>query len=471
MVDWYYNYITHRNIFVDINGAQVCSSLSIGFPQGGVCSAKFWIIAFNHALYLLNEHGVLGISFADDCVALIGETNLNHMMSRVQKVVSNLEEWGLSCGLTFNAGKTEVIIFTKKSLAEDQKPNQLVVNYAPVPFATSAKYLGITLNHKLTWNTHFASQIAKCKRYLHMLQKSVKKPWGPKPTYIRWIYNAIVRPKLVYAALSWGHITRFPSKYQQLDKLNSFAADLITPVRCSTPVKTMEILYNLVPLHLFIKYEALASLTRNTHCTSLSWQGCNPKCKTYIGHRKYWYDALRIAHLSIRTLDKISLLQWSRHFYIDLLSLNQTQHPPKSQINVYTDGSKTDHHTDSGFVIYKEGIKIAEGARRLSSQTTIFQAEIMAIQMATQALLSLLTEGDRYIKFFTDSQASVLALHKRTSPLKWLKTLLTNSISWVFAPPDSLFLGLRRTLEIRATRGQTNLPAPVPCFPLSLIHI
>ena len=138
-----------------------------------------------------------------------------------------------------------------------------------------------------------------------MLQKGVKKAWGPKPTYIRWIYVAIVRPKLAYASLYWGHITRFLSKHSALDKLNRLAATLITPVRRSTPIKTMELLYDLIPLHLFIKYEAIASLSRNTHCLSLTWLGHNPSCKTYIGHRKFWTDALATAHLSVSSVDRI----------------------------------------------------------------------------------------------------------------------------------------------------------------------
>ena len=116
-----------------------------------------------------------------------------------------------------------------------------------------------------------------------MLQKDVKKAWGPKPTYIRWIYTAIVRPKLTYAAISWGHSTRFATRHAALDK----------------PVKTMEILYNLIPLHLYILYEAIASLSCNKHCPPNTWSGSNPCCKTYIGHRKYWHDALTNAQLSL----------------------------------------------------------------------------------------------------------------------------------------------------------------------------
>ena len=35
MVNWYYNFITHRNLQVDINGNKVTKSVSVGFPQGG----------------------------------------------------------------------------------------------------------------------------------------------------------------------------------------------------------------------------------------------------------------------------------------------------------------------------------------------------------------------------------------------------------------------------------------------------
>ena len=61
-----------------------------------------------------------------------------------------------------------------------QKPNKLQVSGLSVPFTLSAKYLGVTLNSKLTWSIHFNNQITKCKKYLHMLQKGVKKAWGHK---------------------------------------------------------------------------------------------------------------------------------------------------------------------------------------------------------------------------------------------------------------------------------------------------
>ena len=64
---------------------------------------KIWIITFDKAIKIINSHGAFGNGFADDCVTMIGGMNLNLMMSRIQKVVNKLEEWGKSAGLKFNA--------------------------------------------------------------------------------------------------------------------------------------------------------------------------------------------------------------------------------------------------------------------------------------------------------------------------------------------------------------------------------
>ena len=85
LAKWYYNYISHRNMYTTIKGATQAITTTTGFPKGGVCSAKFWIIAFNEAIEILNQRGVYDIGFADACAALLGGNNLHQQMSRVQK--------------------------------------------------------------------------------------------------------------------------------------------------------------------------------------------------------------------------------------------------------------------------------------------------------------------------------------------------------------------------------------------------
>ena len=94
MIEWYNNYITHGNIKITINETTIDRTIYTGFPQGGVCSAKFWIIAFDAAIEIINEHGIQGHGFADDSRAMIAGTNLHHMMSRMQKMIYRLTDWG-----------------------------------------------------------------------------------------------------------------------------------------------------------------------------------------------------------------------------------------------------------------------------------------------------------------------------------------------------------------------------------------
>ena len=67
LAEFCYNYITHRHLTTTIGGYTHTITVGIGFPQGGVCSAKFLIIAFNEAIEIINEYGVTGQGFADDC--------------------------------------------------------------------------------------------------------------------------------------------------------------------------------------------------------------------------------------------------------------------------------------------------------------------------------------------------------------------------------------------------------------------
>ena len=217
-----------------------------------------------------------------------------------------------------------------------------------------------------------------------MLKKSVHKAWGPKPIYIRWVYIAIVRPKLCYGAIAWGHTTRLDIRKEALDKLNRLAATMITPVRKSTPVKTMEILYDLIPLHLYIQKEAIASLARNRHCMKLDWEGQNPKRKTYISHLKYWGYKLQEVNLQIDKNDKIQDLIWHKLYTINVASFESNNLPLMSQINIFTDGSKTKMHVGAGYTIRRGNNTVIENSYKLPSDCTVFQAEIYAIKMAMQ---------------------------------------------------------------------------------------
>ena len=79
MVDWYYELITHRNLETTYENFILEVTTNMGFPQGGVCSAKLWIIAFDKAAKILNSNGVNGELFADDGNGIIEGKDIEYM--------------------------------------------------------------------------------------------------------------------------------------------------------------------------------------------------------------------------------------------------------------------------------------------------------------------------------------------------------------------------------------------------------
>ena len=52
LVEWYFHYLGHRVLDIHLNRGHV------RFPQGGVASAMFWLIAFNPAVRIINSRFV-----------------------------------------------------------------------------------------------------------------------------------------------------------------------------------------------------------------------------------------------------------------------------------------------------------------------------------------------------------------------------------------------------------------------------
>jgi hypothetical protein len=60
------------------------------------------------------------------------------------------------------------------------------------------KYLGLTLDRRLTWNQYVQNVTNKCKMALMVGHRTLGKTWGLKPQMVQWLYTAVVRPMIAY---------------------------------------------------------------------------------------------------------------------------------------------------------------------------------------------------------------------------------------------------------------------------------
>ena len=175
----------------------------------------------------------------------------------LQIILNKLILWGETCSLKFNPTKTQMIIFSgKKTTPTSTQP--LVINNQPVNTVNSIRYLGVILDSKLNWNLHRNKSIQNAKQNLIAISQKIAKTWGPKPHISKWIYTGIIRPKILYASMNWGHTLNTSYVKNQYDKLNRLALLMITPTRKSISTASLEIIHDLLPLNLMIQKTGLS---------------------------------------------------------------------------------------------------------------------------------------------------------------------------------------------------------------------
>ena len=83
-----------------------------------------------------------------------------------------------------------------------------------------------------------------------------------------------------------------------------------------------------------------------------------------------------------------------------------------SQLNIYTDGSKTDTGTGAGYVIFDKDKLVHKDYIPLAPTATVFQAEAIAITYAAKLIFKLKkTLQPKYVKFFSDSRSVLQSLN------------------------------------------------------------
>ena len=463
MVQWYFNYITQRDIEIEMHGTKRCFSTGIGFPQGGVCSAKLWLIAFDYAIQIINRYNIEGNGYADDCSALIGGRRLDHALKRLQKMLDDLTAWGKTCGLRFNPEKSVAVVFSRR---RKTPPFALRIDGGEIEFKTEVKYLGVTLDSKLHWTPHINDKLAKTRKYLGKIAHMTRKNWGPKPKLMRWAYLGIVRPMLCYGAMIWGH--RAPELIEKFRRINRMAMNTFANFPKSTPTAALEIMLDVQPLHLFCVQEAVSARVRLTNVLEFGWHGTSHTKTHAVSHMKFLEDKLDKYGVNTKNTDKCNALKWNMGYKINRDSFDgRAKHRQPTQVNVFTDGSKLDDQTGAGLVIYKGRREIEHEWYKLPEGCTVFQAEVAAIAKAAQKLVQLQDGSIKYVKIFVDSQAAIQAIGNPyvtskivLSAIESLNELASSakSVTVVWIPAHKGHIGNERADELAKKGTAENTP-------------
>ena len=291
------------------------------------------------------------------------------------------------------------------------------MNGTKLKLSEEARLLGVTLDSKLTWKPHITPITRKATTALMQCRQIVGKTWGIKPSMMKWIYTAMIRPIMSYACVSWAGSLNKKYLVRKLTKVQRLACLMISSAFPGTPTGALEILLNITPIEEFLSAEAVRGSYRIT--VSGLWHvnpiGSFGKTKSHVD---VCNEARKFLPLMQMPADRIKKTKvFERNFECQIMDkknairfesvLNQ------STVKVYTDGSKLNGRVGAGFYAEYPNNSPKQAFFHLGIYSTVFQAEVLAISEVAKNLL-LDKMHNQSIVVLVDSPAAIKALIKCT---------------------------------------------------------
>ena len=125
-----------------------------------------------------------------------------------------------------------------------------------------AKYLGVVLNSKLNSGRHLKHVCEKVTQAHWAYRRAFGSTWGLRPDKVRWLYTAVLRPRLVYGAAVWWPRCKLKGAKKALDKIQRMMLGGVTGCMRTTPLAACEILLGFPPPNLWIRKMAFKATYR-----------------------------------------------------------------------------------------------------------------------------------------------------------------------------------------------------------------
>ena len=164
-------------------------------------------------------------AFADDLVTLAEGSDTGVIWQRTQKTINTIEKWCDTKGLNISAlNKTKIVMFTWN---RNWTMRPISVGGNTITLSKTVKFLGVTLDNKLNYNTHIDNVTQKATAALMQCKRAVGPMWGLSPKTCKWIYTTVVRPILSYSVTVWVRTLDNKNNLKKLERVQALALKLL----------------------------------------------------------------------------------------------------------------------------------------------------------------------------------------------------------------------------------------------------
>jgi len=149
------SYLDNRSQFVQCSDSRSeCLDVVCGVPQGSVLGPILFMLFINDFFECLDENSCQIFMFADDIqILFFGQTHsLPETELLINDCLSRIESWMSENKLKINANKTKAMLFNSLGVLDLQL--HLSLNNTQIEFVDKLKCLGVTIDNRLTFESH-----------------------------------------------------------------------------------------------------------------------------------------------------------------------------------------------------------------------------------------------------------------------------------------------------------------------------
>jgi len=191
------NCLWDRTLYTqDSSGTKIPMQLSSGVPQGSVLGPTLWNILYDELLRVRLPVGAKYLAFADDVAIIAQAKDTIGLKNILQTAAEKTRDWMQKIGLQLALHKTEMLVIAK---TRHHNELEIEIDGNVMLAGPQLKYLGIKLDHKLSFTAHAIATCDKANRAVQNLTRILPNVSAAKQAK-RMLMAQVVHSMLLYGA-------------------------------------------------------------------------------------------------------------------------------------------------------------------------------------------------------------------------------------------------------------------------------
>lgn len=217
-----------------------------GVPQGSCLSPTLYnIYIADLPLFALCQVAL----FADDLAIYVKSNSKHYIIDHLQSAIERVDNFYRIWRLKLNAAKTQCIYFTRRRKASFLPSIQLSLQGNDLEWAAHVRYLGITLDKKLTFARHIENTIERVNKYIRVFYSLINRRSSLSEKNKIILFKVIFQAIILYGCPVWincahTHIKKLQISQNKvlkmiLNKPFYFSTERLHSLAMTLPVRTI----------------------------------------------------------------------------------------------------------------------------------------------------------------------------------------------------------------------------------------